>query len=180
MEQKKDVSNVEDVDKTESTENTEPTAEQKSSEKTFTQKEFKDALEKEVARKTKNLPSKEDLKAFNDLKESQKTNEEKAQELQNKYNAIENDNASFKRTRTILGKLVDEETLERASYIEYTLSRLDGDFEDNLNNYFEKHPIKKEKPNKSTGFSQNTANAQVSDEKAYLDKKYANNPYYKK
>ncbi len=179
MEQK-NVSNVDDVKNNESTENTEPTAEQKSSEKTFTQKEFKEALEKEVNRKTKNLPSKEDLKAFNDWKESQKTNEEKAQELQKKYNAIENDNVSLKRTRQILGKLVDEETLDKASYIEYKISRLEGDFEDNLNSYFEKHPIKKEKPNKSTGFSQNTANTQISDEKAYLDKKYANNPYYKK
>ena len=58
----------------------------------------------------------------------------------------------------------------------------EGNFEDNLKEYLKnnnQYLIKDEKT-KTTGYSQNTSNSQISEEKAYLDKKYANNPYYKK
>ena len=44
---------------------TENTVQIEQVEKTFTQSEFNEALKNEVARKTKGMPSKEDLKAFN-------------------------------------------------------------------------------------------------------------------
>lgn len=63
---------------------------------------------------------------------------------------------------------------------------MEGEFEENLSNFLKDNPKytqkeekKDEKPN-TTGFSQNNANKGVSEEKAYMDKKYANNPYYKK
>lgn len=65
------------------------------------------------------------------------------------------------------------------------ISGLDGDFEENLTNYLKDNPqylVNKENSGKlkSTGISQNGANPQVSEKQAYLDKKYAKNPYYKK
>ena len=76
MEQE-NVQNVEDTI-VETTENTETQTVEEKVEKTFaTQEDFNEALKKEVARKTRNLPSKEDLKAFNEWKESQKTESEK-------------------------------------------------------------------------------------------------------
>ena len=105
--------------------------------KHFTQEEVNTIVENRLKKERKNMPTAEELTEFNKWKEEQKTSEEKAIELQKKYDAIDNENASLKRTNQILGKFVDKETIEKADYINYKLSHLEGDFEDNLNKYFE-------------------------------------------
>lgn len=53
-------------------------AENTSAEKTFTQKELDDIVKQRLDRAKKDMPSKEELKAYRDWKDSQKTAEQKA------------------------------------------------------------------------------------------------------
>lgn len=172
MEQK-DVQNVEE--KTTEKVDTQTTEEKEV--KTFTQEEVNTMIQDRLAKEKKKMPSQEELKAYNDWKESQKTEAEKQQEQIEKYNAIEKENASLKQINAILGKGITDR--DEAEFIQFKVSKMEGDFNENLDSYLKDHPKKEETP-KTTGFSQNTNNKTVSDEKAYLDKKYANNPYYKK
>lgn len=152
---------------------------EKNVEKTFTQKEFEETLQKELARKTKNIPTGDELKAFNEWKEEQKTQQEKYTELQTKYNELENRYKESEQTNAVLKSNV---LMDHVDFVRYEVAKQDGDFESNLKAYLEnnKNYIKNDKPI-TTGFSQNQNGAtQVSEEKAYMDKKYANNPYYKK
>ena len=135
MEQK-DVQNVDEVEKTETTENTEPTAEQKS-EKTFTQSEFKEALKNEVARKTKNLPSKEELKEFNDWKESQKTEAEKQAEVLKENEALKNKILELENIQVVANAGVDSKFQK---FVFSEVSGLEGDFEENLKDYIKENP----------------------------------------
>ena len=133
MEQE-NVQNVEEV-KTETTENTEPTAEEKG-EKTFTQSEFNEALKNEVARKTKNLPTKEELKAFNDWKESQKTAEQKNAEVKEENETLKNRIAELENMQVVANAGVD------SKFQKFVLSEVskEGDFEDNLKEYLKDNP----------------------------------------
>ena len=147
-------------------------------EKTFTQKDFEETLQKELARKTKNLPSDEDLKAFKEWKEAQKTEQEKYNELQSKYTELENKNKESEQLIAVLKSNVLEDHID---FVRFEVAKQDGDFNENLKTYLEnnKSYLKTSKP-VTTGFSQNQGTVSVSEEKAYMDKKYANNPYYKK
>lgn len=146
--------------------------------KTFTQKEFEETLQKELARKTKNIPSNEELKAFNEWKEGQKTEQEKYIELQKKYNELENKNKESEQLIAVLKSNVLEDHID---FVRYEVSKQDGDFATNLQKYLDNNKQYIKTIKMTTGFSQNQNNiTQVSEEKAYMDKKYANNPYYKK
>lgn len=128
------VQNVEEV-KTETTENTEPTVEEKG-EKTFTQSEFNEALKNEVARKTKNLPTKEELKAFNDWKESQKTSAQKEAEVKQENETLKNRIAELENMQVVANAGVD------SKFQKFVLSEVskEGDFEDNLKDYLKNNP----------------------------------------
>lgn len=81
--------NVQNVMEEKVTENAETQTAEEKVEKTFaTQEDFNEALKKEVARKTRNLPSKEDLKAFNEWKESQKPEEDKKNKILQENEAL--------------------------------------------------------------------------------------------
>lgn len=128
------VQNVDEV-KTETTENTEPTVEEKG-EKTFTQSEFNEALKNEVARKTKNLPTKEELKAFNDWKESQKTSAQKEAEVKQENETLKNRIAELENMQVVANAGVD------SKFQKFVLSEVskEGDFEDNLKDYLKNNP----------------------------------------
>lgn len=144
----------------------------------FTQAEFEQALKDEIARKTKGMPSKEDLKAFEAWKESQKTAEEKQREEAIRVQNLQKDYDSKAQIIDIMKKGVDYDTAE---FIQFKLSKMEGEFSDNLESYFKENPVKKEGEKKvnTTGFSQNNTGTGINQNKDYLDKKYANNPYYK-
>lgn len=150
-------------------------------EKKFTQAEFNEALKNEVARKTKGLPSKEELKEFNDWKESQKTESEKMVELAQQL-AEANKKLDYANQQNVVANAGVDSKFQK--FVHSEVSQIEGSFEDNLTNYLKDNPQyliqKEEKKPATTGFSQNTANVAVNDNQAYLDKKYANNPYYKK
>lgn len=144
--------------------------------KTFTQEEVNAIMAKERNK----MPGEEELKAFNEWKEAQKTAEEKQKEELIRVQNLEANSNSQSQIIEIMKKGVDYDTAE---FIQFKLNKMDGDFETNLETYLANNKLtnKEEKKITTTGFSQGQSNNAVVDEgKAYLDKKYANNPYYKK
>ena len=136
MEQE-NVQNVEDTN-VETTENTETQTVEEKVEKTFaTQEEFNEALKKEVARKTRNVPSKEELKAFNEWKESKKTETEKQLEKDKKIEFLEKQLAYAENKSVVANAGVDSKFQK---FVLSEVSEIEGDFEDNLKDYLKENP----------------------------------------
>ena len=136
MEQE-NVQNVEDTI-VETTENTETQTVEEKVEKTFaTQEEFNEALKKEVARKTRNVPSKEELKAFNEWKESKKTETEKSLEKYKKIETLEKQLAYAENKSVVANAGVDSKFQK---FVLSEVSEIEGDFEDNLKDYLKENP----------------------------------------
>lgn len=144
--------NVQNVTEEKVTENTETQTAEEKVEKTFaTQEDFNEALKKEVARKTRNLPSKEDLKAFNEWKESQKTETEKSLEKDKKIKTLEKQLAYAENKSVVANAGVDAKFQK---FVLSEVSELEGDFEDNLKDYLKENPqflISKVETPKSNG-----------------------------
>lgn len=147
-------------------------------EKTFTQEEVNAMLKKENAKVSKKYEG-IDLEAYKKWEESQKTAEQKQQEEIVKMQNLKNDNDFKTQMLEIMKRGLN---YDEAEFVQFKLSKMNGDFEENLEEYLKNNKTaeKKEKKTTTTGFSQNNTNTVVSEDKAYLDKKYANNPYYKK
>lgn len=143
---------VQNVTEEKVTENTETQTAEEKVEKTFaTQEDFNEALKKEVARKTRNLPSKEDLKAFNEWKESQKTETEKSLEKDKKIETLEKQLAYAENKSVVANAGVDAKFQK---FVLSEVSELEGDFEDNLKDYLKENPqflISKVETPKSNG-----------------------------
>ena len=147
-------------------------------EKTFTQEEVNAMLKKENAKLLKKYEG-VDLDAYKQWAESQKTAEQKQQEEIIKMKNLQNDNDFKTQMLEIMKKGL---SYDEAEFVQFKLSKMAGDFEENLDTYLKnnKPTEQKEQKNITTGFSQNNTNTVVNEDKAYMDKKYANNPYYKK
>lgn len=143
---------VQNVTEEKVTENTETQTAEEKVEKTFaTQEDFNEALKKEVARKTRNLPSKEDLKAFNEWKESQKTETEKSLEKDKKIETLEKQLAYAENKSVVANAGVDSKFQK---FVLSEVSEMEGDFEDNLKDYLKENPqflISKVETPKSNG-----------------------------
>lgn len=129
--------------------------ETKSTEKTFTQKEFDEALQSAIKRRTKNVPSDEDLKAFNEWKESKKTESEKQAEKDRDHQKALSLNEELKRENLAYKKGVNPEEVD---FVVFKVSKMEGDFEENLNDYLEKNPkftTKVKEQTKATGTQTN-------------------------
>ena len=112
---------------------TEEKTEEKAEGRTFTQEEVNAMLAKE----RKKIPNKEDLKAFNDWKESQKTEAEKQSEFNQKLTDTTNENISLKQENLVLKSGVNADD---ADYVVYKVSKMDGEFEDNLKVFLKDNP----------------------------------------
>ena len=152
----------------------------KTEEKTFTQEEVNAMILKEVNKATKKYEG-IDTKKYKEWEESQKTNEEKYADILKENEKLKNDLAYAENKSVVANAGVDSKFQK---FVLSEVSLMDGDFEENLKNYLKENSqylVNNEtKTPKSTGIPQNNANIGVSDKQAYLDKKYANNPYYKK
>lgn len=102
-------------------------------EKTFTQAEFEKALKSALA---KRLPSKEEREQFEHWKESQQTMEEKVSALTVKNSRLEEELESLKHENTIIRAGVDKDAIE---FVQYKVERMDGDFDDNLQDFLKEH-----------------------------------------
>lgn len=161
------------------TENVETQTTEQIEEKTFTQDEVNTIVQERLDRLKKKMPSKEELDEFNNWRESQKTESEKSLEKDKRIEELELELLKVRNENLISESKVSPEFKE---FVFSEVSQIDGEFKDNLKAYLDNHKqfLIKEEPVKTTGYSQNITNIQVSEEKAYLDRKYANNPYYKK
>lgn len=125
-------------------------------EKKFTQDEVNNIVKERLAKERKGIPSKEELAKYNEWKDSQKTQEEKTNELIKQ---------SGEKDQTI-SKLTKENEVLRAGVIDaddvdfvvYKVSKMDGDFSDNLKDYLAENPKYIKKENKATGMEQKTSN----------------------
>ena len=103
--------------------------------------EFLDAVKKEVDRKTKGMPNKEELKAYNDWKESQKSEEEKRLEKEKGYqdtiSSKDKEISNLSKENLLLRKGVKEDDMD---YVLFKVSKLDGEFKDNLEIFLKDNP----------------------------------------
>lgn len=106
---------------------------EKVNEKTFTQDEVNAMLAKEK----KKMPSSEELKAFKEWKENQKTAEEKQVEKETEYKNTLSKNESLEKENQTLKAGVNIEDLD---YVVFKVSKMEGDFEENLGSFLGDNP----------------------------------------
>lgn len=149
-------------------------------EKTYTQAEY-NTLDKKLREKYEKKYEGIDIAKYKEWVESQKTEAEKQSEIIKENESLKAQLREAENKSVVANAGVDSK-FQR--FVISEVSNLEGEFEDNLKNYLKDNPQflfqKEEKKTTTTGFSQTSTNQSISEEKAYLDKKYANNPYYKK
>ena len=129
-------------------------------EKTFTQEELNKIVQERLDKEKKKMPSKEDLKAFKDWKESQKTAEEKQAEKEAKYQEALNELNILKQTNAVLEAGVNKEDVD---YVLFKVSKMEGEFEENLTKFLKDNPKYKESEpegQKATGTQVKKINSQ--------------------
>ena len=121
------------------------------------------------------------MKKYKEWEDQNKTNEEKYADILKENEKLKNDLAYAENKSVVANAGVDAKFQK---FVLSEVSALDGDFETNLKEYLKNNSqylVNNENNNQnSTGLPQNGTNKPVSEKQAYLDKKYANNPYYKK
>lgn len=90
-----------------------------------------------VAKKMKGMPSKEELKAFKDWQESQKTAEQKQAEKDAEYRKTLDELNTLKQTNAVLSAGVNKDD---ADYVLFKVSKMEGDFEENLAKFLKDNP----------------------------------------
>ncbi len=113
-----------------------------------------------VAKKMKNMPSKEELKAFKDWQESQKTAEQKQAEKDAEYQKTLNELNTLKQTNAILSAGVNKDD---ADYVLFKVGKMEGDFDENLTKFLKDNPKYKESEpegQKATGTQVKKINSQ--------------------
>lgn len=90
-----------------------------------------------LAKKMKGMPSKEELKAFKDWQESQKTAEQKQAEKEAEYQKILNELNTLKQTNAVLSAGVNKDD---ADYVFFKVSKMEGEFDENLAKFLKDNP----------------------------------------
>lgn len=90
-----------------------------------------------VAKKMKGMPTKEELKAFKDWQESQKTAEQKQAEKEAEYQKTLNELNTLKQTNAVLEAGVNKDD---ADYVLFKVGKMEGDFEENLAKFLKDNP----------------------------------------
>lgn len=113
------------------------TTEEVESGKTFTQDEVNALIESRLARAKKQMPAKEELEAFKQWKESQKSEAEKNAQREQEYQQILTEKETIRRENIVLKSGVNHDD---ADYIMFKVSKFSGDFEDNLKTFLAENP----------------------------------------
>lgn len=129
----KDVDGAGNVD-TQTTEKNEGQAEAEIDVKAEAQK-IADAM---VAKKMKAMPSKEELKAFREWQESQKTAEEKQAEKEAEYKEKDTKITELEKENAVLRAGVTD--TDDVDYILFKVSKMEGEFEENLAKFLKDNP----------------------------------------
>jgi hypothetical protein len=153
--------NVQEVE-TETTATEEVENNSENVEKVFTQEEVNKIVAKEKARATKNIPSKEDLAQFNEWKESQKSQEDKYNDLIKSNGEKDTTISNLKMENEVLkAGITDADEIE---FIIYKVGKMEGNFSDNLKEYLADNPkFAKKQETKATGIETKTSSATKDD-----------------
>ena len=116
-------------------------------EKTFTQEELNKIVQERLDKEKKKMPSKEELKAFKDWQESQKTAEQKQAEKDAEYQKTLNELNTLKQTNAVLSAGVNKDD---ADYVLFKVSKMEGEFEENLAKFLKDNPKYLEKELETT------------------------------
>ena len=117
-------------------------------EKTFTQEEVNNIVKERLAKANKGIPSKEELAKYNEWKESQKTQEDKYNDLLKQDNEKSTTISNLQKENLVLkAGITDEDEVE---FVVYKVGKMEGDFEENLKEYLTDNP-KYKRQEKATG-----------------------------
>jgi len=140
-------------------------------EKTFTQED----VDKIVKERLKKMPSKEEIKAFKEWQETQKTAEQKQAEKETEYRKTLSEKESLVQENLVLKSGVN---IDDVDYVVFKVSKKEGDFEDNLQEFLKENPkyLKneqyEEKELKATGTPVKAISSKESGVMAILKAKY--------
>lgn len=101
--------------------------------KTFTQDEVNAMLAKEK----KKMPTKEELKAFKEWQESQKTVEQKQAEKETEYQKALLKNTELENENKVFKAGVEKDSVD---YVAFKVFKMEGDFEENLTKFLKENP----------------------------------------
>ena len=146
--------NVQNVEtETTTTEQVEKNSEQVV-EKTFTQDEVNAIVKERLAKAQKGIPSKDELTKYNEWKESQKTQQDKYDDLVKKDNEKDTTISNLQKENLVLKSGITD--TDEVEFIVYKVGKMDGDFEDNLKDYLANNPkFAKKQETKATGVQSN-------------------------
>lgn len=126
-----------------------------------------------LAKKMKGMPSKEELKAFKEWQESQKTAEQKQAEKEAEYKKTLNELNTLKQTNAVLEAGVNKDDVD---YVLFKVNKMEGDFEENLTKFLKDNPkyLKQETQTepKATGTSVKSISSSESGVTAILKAKH--------
>ena len=106
-------------------------------EKTFTQNEVNELIESRLARAKKQMPSREELEEFKNWKNSQKTETERLAQREKEFHELMTERENIRRENVILRMGINNDD---ADYVLYKVSKLEGDFEENLKSFLAENP----------------------------------------
>ncbi len=90
-----------------------------------------------VAKKMKGMPSKEELKAFKDWQETQKTEAQKQAEKETEYQKTLSEKESLAQENQVLRAGVNSDDVD---YVVFKVSKMEGEFEENLEKFLKDNP----------------------------------------
>jgi len=119
-------------------------------EKTFTQKDVDNIVKERLAKAKKGIPSKEELAEYNEWKESQKTQQDKYNELVKKDAEKDTTISDLQKENLVLkAGVTDDDDIE---FVIFKVNKMEGDFKENLKNYLAENPkFTKKQETKATG-----------------------------
>lgn len=130
------------------------------SEKTFTQAEVDEIVKNRLAKEKKGIPSKEELTKYNEWKESQKTQEDKYNDLVKLNDQKDTEISNLQKENKVLkAGITDQDEIE---FIVYKVNKMEGNFEENLKNYLVNSKFV-EKDEKATGIENKSNNVAKDD-----------------
>lgn len=130
--------------------------------KTFTQDEVNNIVKERLAKAQKGLPSKEELTKYNEWKESQKSQEDKYNDLLKSSSEKDTTISTLKMENEVLkAGITDADEIE---FIVYKVGKMEGDFSNNLKEYLTNNPkFAKKQETKATGV-ENKSNSVAKDD----------------
>ena len=130
--------------------------------KTFTQEEVDSIVKERLAKAKKGIPSKEELTEYNKWKESQKTQQDKYDELVKKDTEKDTTISNLTKENEVLRAGVND--IDEVEFIVYKVSKMEGDFSDNLKQYLADNPkYTKKQETKATGTENKSSNVAQED-----------------